>query len=86
MSAGNGPELTSVASNVTFHVTETGENATLYIDEVEVSHKVKAVSIHTSVDHISTMIVEYACVEGIVDGELVIVHKCPHWGDKDEEE
>jgi hypothetical protein len=62
---------------VEFKVGQRGADSRLILDDVDVSHHVRKVTVESDVHDLSVMIVEYACVEGIVNGEAIIYHQCP---------
>lgn len=52
--------------------------ATVSIDGVDISQKVKAVDIRLQAGLFPTLIVEYDCIDQLViEGEAEVVHVCP---------
>ena len=67
----------STTAQVKLEVAPMGNNSHLEVDGVNFDWGVRAVKISTEVGKLSKMIIEYACVEAAVDGEVQIIHNCP---------
>ena len=63
---------------VQLDLAQVGSGSHIFLDGREVSSDVRAVEVRAGVHELTTMVVEYNCVEVVVNGEVDVIHHCPY--------
>lgn len=54
------------------------QQSKVLLDGVDQSSNIRAVTVNAEVGQLTTVEIEYACVEVVVNGETEVIHVCPY--------